>query len=166
VSSDYYGTIAGETADAKGRHFPSGSFTDLTYGNGGMARHQCGGCEAPIVSSYDRWLHALTGSASCPGNPEAARAAGAALAARTCEKDGEITDTYGAEHYRRHDQPGTVTVPSGRLLREDHAGELGYGPKQEEYGFDPNDGFNMVPEREAAQAAETKESPGSGQCPR
>ena len=24
----------------------------------------------------------------------------------------------------------------------DHAGELGYGPKQEEYGFDPEDGHS------------------------
>ena len=56
-----------------------------------------------------------------------------------CEQDGEIIDTYGGEHYWQCGGAGTVTVPSGRLLCEDHAGELGYGPKQEEYGFDPAD---------------------------
>ena len=62
-----------------------------------------------------------------------------------CEMDGEIIDTYGAEHYWQCDHPGVITVPSGRLLCEDHAGELGYGPKQEEYGFDPHDGLNPTP---------------------
>jgi len=57
-----------------------------------------------------------------------------------CEKDGEVIDTYGGEHCWQCGYPGTVTVPSGRLLCEDHAGELGYGPKQAEYGYDPDDG--------------------------
>jgi hypothetical protein len=68
VSSDYYGAIAGDIADAHGRHFPSGHYTDLTYGNGGPSRHQCGGCGSPIVSRLDAWVHALTSSAACPGN--------------------------------------------------------------------------------------------------
>ena len=63
-----------------------------------------------------------------------------------CEEDGEIIDTYGGEHYWQCGHPGTILFPSGRLLCEDHAGELGYGPKQEEYGFDPND------EKEASSA--------------
>jgi hypothetical protein len=67
-----------------------------------------------------------------------------------CEKDGIDIDTYGGEREWQCGYPGTVTVPSGRLLCEDHAGELGYGPKQEEYGFDPAD----EPEFAAAAAAE------------
>ncbi len=62
-----------------------------------------------------------------------------------CEKDGEIIDTYGAEHYWQCGLPGTVTVPSGRRLCEDHAGELGYGPRQAYYGFDPDDGHEREP---------------------
>lgn len=53
---------------ARGRHFPGSHFTDLTYGNGGQSRHQCGGCGSPIQPRYDAWLHALTRSADCPGN--------------------------------------------------------------------------------------------------
>lgn len=71
-------------------------------------------------------------------------AAQAEMAGPACEKDGEIIDTYGGEHYWRCGYPGTVRLPSGRLFCEDHAGELGYGPKQEEYGFDPNDGHNPM----------------------
>ena len=59
-----------------------------------------------------------------------------------CEQDGEVIDTYGAEHYWQCGHPGTVAVPSSRLLCEDHAGKLGYGPKQEYYGYDPADGFD------------------------
>jgi hypothetical protein len=71
-----------------------------------------------------------------------------------CDKEGEIIDTHGGEHYWHCDRPGTVNVPSGRKLCEDHAGELGYGPKQEEYGFDPNDGraLLMADEIPAAEA--------------
>lgn len=36
---------------------------------------------------------------------------------------------------------------------ECHAGELGYGPKQEYYGFDPDDGFGP-PITETAAAAD------------
>jgi hypothetical protein len=70
-----------------------------------------------------------------------------------CEKEGVDVDTYGGEREWRCGRSGTVPVPSGRLLCEDHAGELGYGPKQEEYGFDPADEpkfDNEVPEAEAA----------------
>ena len=76
-----------------------------------------------------------------PGNPDFTGPDGFAETPGTglCERDGEITDTYGGEHYWQCGHPGTVTVPSGRRMCEDHAGELGYGPKQEEYGFDPND---------------------------
>jgi hypothetical protein len=71
---------------------------------------------------------------------------------RTCEMDGVIEDTYGAEHYWNCGRPGAITV-DGKLLCEDHAGELGYGPKQEEYGFDPHDGLNPTPDL-AAQLTE------------
>jgi len=40
----------------------------------------------------------------------------------------------GTEHYWSCTAPGTVGV-DGELLCEDHAGERGYGPKREEYGF-------------------------------
>lgn len=73
-------------------------------------------------------------------------------AERTCEMDGTREDTHGAEHYWNCARPGTVDV-EGKLLCEDHAGELGYGPKQEEYGFDPNDGLNPTPDL-AAQLTE------------
>lgn len=60
-------------------HFPGGHYTDVTYGNGGPSRHQCGGCGSPIVSRLEAWVHALTGSAACPGNTaDAERAAEAA----------------------------------------------------------------------------------------
>lgn len=65
-------------------------------------------------------------------------------AERTCEMDGTREDTHGAEHYWNCGQPGAVDV-EGKLLCEDHAGELGYGPKQEEHGFDPHDGLNPTP---------------------
>lgn len=56
-----------------------------------------------------------------------------------CEMDGENIDTYGGEHYWHCNRPGTITA-DGMLLCEDHAGERGYGPKQEEYGYDPEGG--------------------------
>lgn len=56
-----------------------------------------------------------------------------------CEKDQTIVRDDGSEFYGTCGQPGVIDV--GRtLLCEDHAGELGYGPKQEEYGYDPDDG--------------------------
>jgi hypothetical protein len=64
---------------------------------------------------------------------------------RLCERDGEVIDTYGAEHFWQCGNPGAIEV-DGELLCEDHAGELGYGPKQEEYGYDPDDGLNPTPE--------------------
>jgi|SRR5450755_1061716 hypothetical protein len=57
---------------------------------------------------------------------------------RDCEVDGEHFDTYGAEHYWHCGNPGAVDVDGTRMC-EDHAGERGCGPKQEEYGFDPAD---------------------------
>lgn len=68
-----------------------------------------------------------------------------AAAGPLCEKEWTETDTYGAETERQCGYLGTVTVPSGRLLCEDHAGELGYGPKQEYYGYDPGDGHDQTP---------------------
>ena len=61
-----------------------------------------------------------------------------------CEVDGDTIDTYGGEHYWHCGRPGALTV-DGTLMCEDHAGERGYGPKQEEYGFDPHDGLNPTP---------------------
>jgi len=66
-----------------------------------------------------------------------------------CEVDGETRDTYGGEHYWHCGNPGSITV-DGTLMCEDHAGERGYGPKQEEYGYDPDDGLNPEPAKEAA----------------
>ena len=43
---------------------------------------------------------------------------------------------------------------------EDHAGERGYGPKQEEYGFDPHDGFNPTPPTPATSAPVAGEKEG------
>jgi len=65
-------------------------------------------------------------------------------AERICEMDGHTEDRYGAEHYWHCNQPGTLDV-DGTLMCEDHAGERGYGPKQEEYGYDPDDGLNPTP---------------------
>lgn len=66
MSSDYYGTVAGDIADAHGRHFPSGHYTDVTGGQGGPARHQCGGCEQPITHERGEWRSVYTGSMWCP----------------------------------------------------------------------------------------------------
>ena len=42
-------------------------------------------------------------------------------------------------------KPGVLDV-EGTWMCEDHAGEQGYGPKQAEYGYDPDDGLNPTPE--------------------
>ena len=55
-----------------------------------------------------------------------------------CAADGTREGPNGGEHYWTCTAPGTVDV-DGELLCEDHAGERGYGPKQEEYGYDPAD---------------------------
>lgn len=78
-------------------HFPSGHYTDVTYGNGGPSRHQCGGCAAPIVSRLDAWV--LTSPAACPGNTAAAdywaKAAGApGEATRECRVHGTVPDDH------------------------------------------------------------------------
>ena len=59
---------------AVGAHFPSGKFTDVTGGNGGPSRHQCGGCGDPIVSSYDKWLSVYSGQQACRNDIETRRA--------------------------------------------------------------------------------------------
>jgi hypothetical protein len=55
-----------------------------------------------------------------------------------CEASGTRENADGYEFFWNCAQPGTVTA-DGDLMCEDHAGELGYGPKQEEYGYDPAD---------------------------
>ena len=72
-----------------------------------------------------------------------------------CEVDGDHIDTYGGEHYWRCGRPGTITV-NGTLMCDDHAGERGHGPKQEEYGFDPDDGLN--PDRQIRHATDEEET--------
>jgi len=67
-----------------------------------------------------------------------------------CEADGTREGPNGGEHYWSCTAPGTVDV-EGTLMCEDHAGERGYGPKQEEYGFDPHDGLNPDHAKEAEQ---------------
>lgn len=62
-----------------------------------------------------------------------------------CEMDGHVYDTYDNERYWHCDRPGVIAV-DGTLLCEDHAGERGCGPKQEEYGYDPGDGMNPAQE--------------------
>ena len=57
---------------------------------------------------------------------------------RLCEVDGDQIDTYGGEHYWRCGRPGALDV-DGTWMCEDHAGEQGSGPRQEEYGYDPAD---------------------------
>jgi hypothetical protein len=80
-------------------HFPSGHYTDVTYGNGGPSRHQCGGCGAPIVPRLEAWVHALTSSVACPGNTaasdEIAKAAGTPEeATRECRVHGTVPDDH------------------------------------------------------------------------
>ena len=52
-----------------------------------------------------------------------------------CQADGTRENADGYEFYWNCAQPGEITV-DGTLLCEDHAGERGYGPKREEYGFE------------------------------
>ena len=59
----------------------------------------------------------------------------------TCGADGTRRGPGGTEHYWNCGLPGEVEV-EGTLMCLDHAGELGYGPKQAEYGYDPDDGLN------------------------
>jgi hypothetical protein len=58
-----------------------------------------------------------------------------------CELDGHTYDSFDNERYWHCDQPGTVDV-DGVLMCERHAGQLGHGPMQAEFGFDPGDGLN------------------------
>jgi hypothetical protein len=92
------------------------------------------------VTTADEWGELYTNPMFDPEPP----------AGPHCERDGINIDTYGGEREWQCGRPGTVRVPSGRLMCEDHAGELGYGPKQEEYGFDPNDGLNPTDQQTEA----------------
>ena len=70
-------------------------------------------------------LHAPAGSVPAPGAPQ-------------CEADGVRNGPDGpggTEFYWSCTAPGTVDV-DGILMCDDHAGERGYGPKQEDYGYD------------------------------
>lgn len=53
-------------AAAAGRHFPSGHFTDVTGGQGGPSRHECGGCGKPISHVRGEWRNVWTWSMWCP----------------------------------------------------------------------------------------------------
>ena len=59
--------------------------------------------------------------------------------ARTREVDGHTYDTYDNERYWQCGEPGEIDV-EGTLMCLDHAGEQGYGPRQENWGYDPDDG--------------------------
>ena len=76
-----------------------------------------------------------------------------------CEADGTREGPNGGEHYWSCTASGTIDV-DGTLMCEDHAGERGYGPKQEEYGFDPHDGFNPTPPTPATSAPVAGEKEG------
>jgi hypothetical protein len=67
--------------------------------------------------------------------------AGLTISLKTCEMDWHTYDTYDNERYWHCDEPGAVDV-DGVLMCSRHAGQLGYGPMQAEYGFDPDDGLN------------------------
>lgn len=87
-----------------------------------------------------------------------------------CKVDGHTEDRYGGEHYWHCGSPGTIEV-DGMLMCEDHAGERGYGPKQEEYGFDPHDGLNPTRDLELDRPCPTcsavagEDCHGFGYCP-
>jgi hypothetical protein len=98
----------------------------------------CVSCAKPVERTFDDdWQHVTTvDGVACTAWPvTAARVPG-------CEVDGDTIDTYGGEHYWQCGRPGALTV-DGALMCEDHAGERGYGPKQEEYGYDPGDGTRV-----------------------
>lgn len=90
------------------------------------------------MTAADEWAEQEANPMLDPFAPEQA-------AGPLCEKEGIEYDTHGGEREWQCGRAGSVAVPSGRLLCEDHAGELGYGPKQEYYGFDPADGLNLTP---------------------
>jgi hypothetical protein len=71
-----------------------------------------------------------------------------------CEVGWVEQDTYGGETERQCGRVGALDV-DGTWMCEDHAGERGYGPKQEEYGFDPDDGHDPTPVNDALRALET-----------
>ena len=82
-----------------------------------------------IVVEHVYLLTAPQYSVPAPGAPQ-------------CEADGVRNGPDGpggTEYYWSCTAPGTVDV-DGTLMCDDHAGERGYGPKQEDYGYDPDDG--------------------------
>jgi hypothetical protein len=88
------------------------------------------------MDNYLDWLESTTPEERL-GRPKAGEP--------QCEADGTRNGPDGpggTEHYWSCTAPGTVDA-DGVLMCEDHAGEKGYGPKQEEYGFDPDDGLVM-----------------------
>ena len=79
----------------------------------------------PGVVAASSWPLEARYSVPAPGAPQ-------------CEADGVRNGPDGpggTEHYWTCCAPGTVDV-DGTLMCDDHAGERGYGPKQEEYGYD------------------------------
>jgi hypothetical protein len=60
-----------------------------------------------------------------------------------CQLDSYTED----DRYVYCTEPGAVDV-EGVLMCLRHAGQLGYGPEQAEYGYDPDDGLNPTPEQE------------------
>jgi len=84
----------------------------------------------------------------CSGEPWTQECADPLPGEQQCEADGVRNGPDGpggTEHYWSCTAPGTVDV-DGTLMCEDHAGGRGYGPKQEEYGFD------LAPPRGGGQA--------------
>jgi hypothetical protein len=68
-----------------------------------------------------------------------------------CELDGHAPDD--SNRYWHCTEPGAVDV-EGVLMCLRHAGRLGYGPEQAEYGFDPHDGLNPTPEIRTEEAGQ------------
>ena len=100
----------------------------------------CADCRKPVERTFDDDFQHVTlaDGLACTVYPvRPVRVPG-------CEADGAIERDDGSEYYWHCGQPGTITV-DGTLMCEDHAGERGHGPKQEEYGFDPDDGLNPTP---------------------
>jgi hypothetical protein len=62
-----------------------------------------------------------------------------------CEAGDTYEDRDGYERSWSCSEPGTITVDD-TLMCLRHAGQLGYGPEQAEYGFNPDDGLNPTPD--------------------
>jgi hypothetical protein len=74
-----------------------------------------------------------------------------ALSQDLCELDGHAPDD--SNRYWHCTEPGAVDV-EGVLMCLRHAGQLGYGPEQAEYGYDPDDGHNPTPEIRTEEAGQ------------